>query len=106
VVAWVFFRADSISSALLVLSRMADPSNIVFGGVEMANALFIAFYAALAWFAPNTQEIMGYDHRNRRVGLDPAAWLTRPGFLYAAAATLAFGVMGISQHSEFIYFRF
>jgi alginate O-acetyltransferase complex protein AlgI len=106
VVAWVFFRADSLSSAMFVLSRMADPGSIVFGRGEMANALFIAVYAAIAWFAPNTQQIMGYDHKNRVVGVDPAAWLRRPGFLYAAAATLAFGVLGISQHSEFIYFRF
>jgi alginate O-acetyltransferase complex protein AlgI len=106
VVAWVFFRADTISSAMFVLSRMADPSNIVFGRGEMANALFIALYAAVAWLAPNTQQIMGYDHKNRVVGADPAAWLRRPGFLYAAAVTLAFGVLGISQHSEFIYFRF
>lgn len=106
VIAWVFFRADSISSAMFVLSRMADPTIIVFGRGEMASALFIALYAAVAWFAPNTQQIMGYDHKNRVVGADPAAWLRRPGFLYAAAATLAFGVLGISQHSEFIYFRF
>jgi alginate O-acetyltransferase complex protein AlgI len=106
VVAWVFFRADSISSATFVLSRMADPTNIVFGRGEMANAVFIAIYAALAWFAPNTQEIMGYDHKNRIVGENLNGWLQRPGFLYAAAATLAFGVLGISQHSEFIYFRF
>jgi alginate O-acetyltransferase complex protein AlgI len=106
VVAWVFFRADSISSATFVLSRMADPTNIVFGRGEMANAMFIAVYAVIAWFAPNTQEIMGYDHKNRVVGENPNAWLRRPGFLYAAAATLAFGVLGISQHSEFIYFRF
>jgi D-alanyl-lipoteichoic acid acyltransferase DltB (MBOAT superfamily) len=106
VVAWVFFRADSLSSALFVLSRMADPSIIVFGRGEMVHALFIAVYAAIAWFAPNTQEIMGYDHRNRMVGADTANWLRRPAFLYAAAATLAFGVLGISQHSEFIYFRF
>ena len=106
VVAWVFFRADSLSSALLVLSRMADPSTIAFGRAEIANAVFIACYAAIAWFAPNTQEIMGYDHKNRSVGIAPAAWVRRPGFLYAAAATLAFGVLGISQHSEFIYFRF
>jgi hypothetical protein len=106
VVAWVFFRADSISSALFVLSRMADPSTIAFGRAEIANALFIACYAGLAWFAPNTQEIMGYDHQNRSVGADAATWLGRPVFLYAAAATLAFGVLGISQHSEFIYFRF
>jgi alginate O-acetyltransferase complex protein AlgI len=106
VVAWVFFRADSISSATFVLSRMADPSNIVFGHGEMANATFIAVYAAIAWFAPNTQQIMGYDHKNRVVGENLNGWLRRPGFLYAAAATLAFGVLGISQHSEFIYFRF
>jgi D-alanyl-lipoteichoic acid acyltransferase DltB (MBOAT superfamily) len=106
VVAWVFFRADSISSATFVLSRMADPTNIVFGRGEMANAMFIAVYAAIAWFAPNTQEIMGYDHKNRVVGENLNGWLRRPGFLYAAAATLAFGVLGISQHSEFIYFRF
>jgi D-alanyl-lipoteichoic acid acyltransferase DltB (MBOAT superfamily) len=106
VVAWVFFRADSISSATFVLSRMADPTNIVFGRGEIANALFVAVYAAIAWLAPNTQEIMGYDHKNRVVGENLNGWLRRPGFLYAAAATLAFGVLGISQHSEFIYFRF
>ncbi len=106
VVAWVFFRADSISSATFVLSRMADPANIVFGRGEMANALFIAVYAAIAWFAPNTQEIMGYDHKNRVVGENLNGWLRRPDFLYAAATLLAFGVLGISQHSEFIYFRF
>jgi alginate O-acetyltransferase complex protein AlgI len=106
VVAWVFFRADSISSATFVLSRMADPTNIVFGRGEMANAMFIAVYAAIAWGAPNTQEIMGYDHKKRVVGENLNGWLRRPGFLYAAAATLAFGVLGISQHSEFIYFRF
>jgi alginate O-acetyltransferase complex protein AlgI len=106
VAAWVFFRADSLSSAIFVVSTMADPTNIVFGRGEMANALFIAVYAALAWFAPNTQTIMGYDHKNRVVGENLNIWLRRPGFLYAAAATLAFGVLGISQHSEFIYFRF
>src|SRR6201996_1182088 len=68
VIAWVFFRADSISSATFVLSRMADPTNIVFGRGEMANAMFIVIFAAIAWLAPNTQEIMGYDHDKRRVG--------------------------------------
>jgi D-alanyl-lipoteichoic acid acyltransferase DltB (MBOAT superfamily) len=106
VVAWVFFRADSISSATFVLSRMADPTNIVFGRGEIANAMFIAVYAAIAWIAPNTQAVMGYDHKNRTVGENINGWLRQPGFLTAAAAALAFGVLGISQHSEFIYFRF
>jgi D-alanyl-lipoteichoic acid acyltransferase DltB (MBOAT superfamily) len=106
VVAWVFFRADSISSATFVLSRMADPTTVVFGRGEIANALFIAVCAAIAWGTPNTQAIMGYDHKNRVVGENINGWLRRPGFLTAAAAALAFGVLGISQHSEFIYFRF
>jgi len=37
VVAWVFFRADSISSAVYVLSRMADPTQIAFGRGEMVH---------------------------------------------------------------------
>jgi hypothetical protein len=66
----------------------------------------VGVYALLAWFAPNTQTIMGYDHENRRVGEGLAGYRQRPFFLYAAAAVLAFGILGIQQHSEFIYFRF
>lgn len=106
VVAWVFFRADSLSSAWYIVSRMAEPANIVFGRAEMANAVLIAIYAAMAWLAPNTQAIMGYDHKNRTVGEALGAWKMRPLFLYATAAVLAFGILGIQQHSEFIYFRF
>ena len=106
VVAWVFFRAPDMATALAVLSKMADPSNIAFGRVEMVYALFVAIYAALTWFAPNTQEIMGYDHKNRAVGEGLRAQRMRPLFLYATAAVLAFGILGIQQHSEFIYFRF
>src|ERR1700722_10328356 len=106
VVAWVFFRAGTLSSALSVLSRMADPTQIIFGRGEMANTTFVVVYAALAWFAPNTQEIMGYDHTNRTVGETSGAWSRRPAVLYASAVVLAFGILGIQQHSEFIYFRF
>ena len=106
VLAWVFFRAQDMTTALAVLSKMIDPSNVAFGRVEMAYALFVALYAALAWFAPNTQEIMGYDHENRTVGEGLRAQQMRPLFLYATAAVLAFGILGIQQHSEFIYFRF
>jgi alginate O-acetyltransferase complex protein AlgI len=106
VVAWVFFRADSMPSALFLLSKMADPAHIVFGGEEMAYTLFIIVYAAIAWLAPNTQTIMGYDHKNRTVGEATGAWPKQPVFLYAIATVLAFGILGIQKHSEFIYFRF
>jgi alginate O-acetyltransferase complex protein AlgI len=106
VVAWVFFRADSLTSALSVLSDMADPGQIVFGHTEMIQAALIAVYAMIAWFAPNTQEIMGYDHKNRRVGENLSAWRQHAWLVYGGAAAFAFGILGIQQHSEFIYFRF
>jgi D-alanyl-lipoteichoic acid acyltransferase DltB (MBOAT superfamily) len=106
VITWVFFRPPDMATALSVLSKMADPGNVALGRVEMFYALFVAIYAALAWFAPNTQEIMGYDHKNRIVGENLRAQRMRPLFLYATAAVLAFGILGIQQHSEFIYFRF
>ena len=106
VVAWVFFRADSMASALSVLSKMVDPTQGSFGRAEMANMMFVAVYALIAWLAPNTQAIMGYDHNNRTVGETLGAWSRRPAFLYVSAAVLAFGILGIQQHSEFIYFRF
>jgi alginate O-acetyltransferase complex protein AlgI len=106
VVAWVFFRADSMTSALTVLSRMADPRHVVLGRGEIAEIGFLAIYAAIVWFAPNTQAVMGYDHGSRTVGQALGAWPRRPAFLYASAALLACGILGIQQHSEFIYFRF
>ena len=106
VIAWVFFRADSLSAAMSVLSKMADPTTIAFGRLEIAQTAFIALYAGIAWLAPNTQTIMGYDHANRTVGQGLGSWQMRPLFIYATAAVLAFGILGIQQHSEFIYFRF
>ncbi len=49
---------------------------------------------------------MGYDHARRTVGESLRQARLRPWFLYATAAVLAFGILGIQQHSEFIYFRF
>jgi alginate O-acetyltransferase complex protein AlgI len=106
VVAWVFFRADSLTSALSVLSKMTDPGQIVFGHSEMVQAALIALYAAIVWLAPNTQTIMGYDHKNRRVGDVVSERRQQPWLVYGGAAAFAFVILGIQQHSEFIYFRF
>ena len=95
-----------MDTALYVLAKMTNPTNIAFGRGEIAYTGFIVLYAGLTWFAPNTQEIMGYDHANRTVGEKMAAWRLRPLFLYATAAVLACAILGIQQHSEFIYFRF
>ena len=44
--------------------------------------------------------------RSRTVGDRLAQARLPPWFLYATSAVLAFGILGIQQHSEFIYFRF
>jgi D-alanyl-lipoteichoic acid acyltransferase DltB (MBOAT superfamily) len=106
VVAWVFFRADSLTAALDILAKMVDPAHSGHGKAEIARALPVVIYAAIAWFLPNTQTIMGYDHKKRIVGENLAAFGMRPWFIYAGAAVLACGILGIQQHSEFIYFRF
>ncbi|KYG22577.1 alginate O-acetyltransferase [Bradyrhizobium sp. AT1] len=106
VVAWVFFRAASVEWALRVLHAMVDPATIVLGRAEIAALVLIAFYAALVWLAPNSQSLLGYDHANRRIGEALRAGRMRPLFLYAASLVLAFGLLGIGSHSEFIYFRF
>ena len=66
----------------------------------------IAIYAAIAWLAPNTQAIMGYDHTNRSVGENLGLWRVRPWLRLWRRGGFAFGILGIQQHSEFIYFRF
>ncbi len=106
VAAWVVFRADDMPQAVSILAKMVDPSHIVFGRAEIIKSAVIALYAAITWFSPNTQQIMGYDHENRTVGEHLRAMRMRPWFLYASAVVLAFGILGIQQHSEFIYFRF
>jgi alginate O-acetyltransferase complex protein AlgI len=106
VVAWVFFRANDMVSALTILSKMAAPAHEQLSYREMLAGLFVFCYALIAWFAPNTQTIMGYDHYNRRVGEGLIRFSERPVFVYVAAALLGFGILGIQQHSEFIYFRF
>jgi alginate O-acetyltransferase complex protein AlgI len=106
VVAWVFFRADSLASAMTILSKMATPAHVDLNYREMLAAALVGVYALLACFAPNTQQIMGYDHHNRTVGETISPCPRRPALIYATAVLLTFAMLGIQQHSEFIYFRF
>ena len=55
-------------------------------------------------YAPCAGKVNTYDYAAYNSAL--GAWLNRPAFVYASAAALAFGILGIQQHSEFIYFRF
>jgi len=137
VVAWVFFRAESLDGALHVLKGMAGLNGLVLpyswldrmgplGGWLAAHGVafqnlatfgggrqltWIVALLAIAWFAPNTQQIMA--HYDPALGIprdsQPArrlAWRPRPA-LAVATAVLAFAaIVNLHRHSEFLYFQF
>jgi len=105
VVAWVFFRAPDLGSALSMLSTMAGLNGLpsltaIASGQALSPALmspiWLMWVAALALWtatAPNTQEIA-------------LAEQPRPAFAVACGALLAAAVLGLDQPTDFLYFQF
>src|ERR1700694_301816 len=58
VLAWVFFRADSLASAVSIVSKMATPNVFAFGDRERLAIAYVVIFGLIAFFAPNTQQLM------------------------------------------------
>ena len=136
VIAWVFFRADTLSDAIAIVQAMAGANGVTlpyrwldrlgaagpwlaqqgvvfantatFGGGAQLN--WIVICTLLVWCAPNTQEIL---RRFRpALGVEPAGparwWQWRPAWPWLAAAAVAgaCAVLSLTAISEFIYFQF
>ena len=135
VVGWVFFRAGSVEAAGHLLASM-----FAFGGVQIspfyalaiqdtsvarwmglllidsppALTLFVALAlpAAIAFFAPNSQEIFGRYYSPPLASARPAAanraflWAPRRVFAVIAALAASWAILGLTQVSEFLYFQF
>ncbi len=116
-IAWVFFRADSMSAALRILEAMAglhgfDRHDPYYFGMMELRWLIPAL--AIAWFAPNVQQIM----QRFRPALETypgeieplrVRWLEwRPSFMWALATALAsvLALINLTHVSEFLYFQF
>jgi alginate O-acetyltransferase complex protein AlgI len=145
VVAWVFFRASSFSAAATMLhamflgdgislphglARTLGPHNPVLGIVPLrfdgltpnglvepaASLRWIIGLAAIAWLAPNTQELLArYRPILGRIEAQPRAWpsirlVWRPSYawslLVALMAAAALANMWIGDNAEFLYFQF
>jgi len=136
VVAWVFFRALTFDGAVTMLEGMgglngvalpAAVGHIVGGSLTdvlaglgvrfeagegvafIRMSLWILGLAGIAFFFPNTQEIM----RRYRPALDlgrvrRGRWDWRPSLGWAAASAflLALGVLSLPEVSVFLYFQF
>ena len=136
VVAWVFFRASDLSTALGVLQGMLGMNGVTLpaalatplgGSMRYVEQIGIAFtlggagqfvkmyswitiLLAIALFLPNTQELMRDYRPALGYHVTPTAFLLRwtPNRRWAIAAALiaGVGILSLYRRSEFIYFQF
>ncbi len=118
VFARVFYTGESVDVAFRVLGSMTSFS----GGLEVHLAsvtasarqiLWLVIPLAIAWFAPNTQEIMArftpaLVSRKREENVVEGWWQWRPTGTWAVATCLLLVValVHLSRVSPFIYFQF
>lgn len=134
VFAWVFFRAPDFHTALEIINSMTGIYGITlpgrslfkFGLAESIESIGIHFGPAtlfygkeviwiwiaalwsLAWFAPNSQQILAaYQpalHQESYWGW--LRWSPNKIWMTITAGTLIFSVIGMEKVSEFLYFQF
>ena len=128
--AQIFFRADSVGAALSILANMTNvpdltgltcwpwsssqcvqPVILQAPDMPMRELAFLAATMAIAWFAPNTQEIMTSYEPGLNLGarrrLPPfLAAIDSPGWALAFGLVLFLGLYCIRDGQPFIYFQF
>ncbi|MBN9546138.1 MAG: MBOAT family protein, partial [Alphaproteobacteria bacterium] len=116
-VAQIFFRADTVADATALIAGMVGlhAGGALSGwaynfGSEAQSILRVFAFFGMAWFLPNTQQIMakfpaalGQIAANRYRLLE---WM--PDLKWAVSMGLAAGlaIASLTQHSEFLYFQF
>jgi D-alanyl-lipoteichoic acid acyltransferase DltB (MBOAT superfamily) len=146
VIGWAFFRSPTVGGALTLVGGMfglhgaALPAGLAFafapvhgllaalgvGFADISGAQMISTYAwvavllAIAFLAPNSQELMarfepvlemsrGVAGKAPRDGGRPRsrlAWSPTAGWAVATGALIFVGVAAITRHSEFLYWQF
>jgi len=113
VLAWVFFRAETFSAAMLIIQGMfgLHTSNMT---MPMDSLSYIAILLTIIWFAPNTQEWLSHYHPafnypgKQKVILPRGvpSWRAtrRTAILMAFSAFIS--ILYLTRDSEFLYFNF
>jgi len=123
--AWVFFRAESLDGALVLLEAMSNPGNLTSPRNFLMSSnqsvftdygpSFIILLLYVVWYLPNTYEIMvryrpgidSYGHLSGAEALRPRfIWRMNGGWAAAVGLVAALAVFGMGNVSEFLYFRF
>lgn len=129
VIAWVFFRSENLGSSIEMLKAMAGNNGITIppslvslmpglpkshSGVDSGTAMLVSItLLAIAWIAPNTQQITSYVGPKGVYGSSDAGepqtafhWSASPRWAIATGCLLGITLMFMSKVSEFIYFQF
>lgn len=139
VFAWVYFRAPDLTTANhLVFSMLGcsgasipegiflhlGPFKFIVEGLGIGSYLgggtqfietwcWVIFSASIAFFMPNTQEIMSQfepalaeEHQSQPVSTPRLLWQPNPKNAVALGILLALGVLALSRPTEFLYFQF
>jgi D-alanyl-lipoteichoic acid acyltransferase DltB (MBOAT superfamily) len=133
-VAWAFFRADSLDTAVALVKAMAGCNGLDWP-VEWKPALqaalpwgvdawqfrpastfvampplnWLTWLFAVVWLLPNTQQFMGRYSPALDAGDGDSshpAWCPHPAWALAIAAIALLAMMQMSHVSEFLYFQF
>jgi alginate O-acetyltransferase complex protein AlgI len=113
VVAWVFFRSEDVGSAVQMLFAMAGNNGVArLESLDSAALLIVTALLAIAWLAPNTQELTGYvgpegaHEASESHRLPPIRWQLSARWAMAVGCLFGSALMLMSKVSEFIYFQF
>jgi D-alanyl-lipoteichoic acid acyltransferase DltB (MBOAT superfamily) len=116
--ALVLFRAETLDGALGVYAAMSHSPAL--DGALARNLSWLVLWLAVLWLWPTTQQIMRYQPpafddkparddpppRWFRPLADRLTWRPSRGWALAAGALFAFGLLNLTQVSEFLYYRF
>ena len=116
VIAWVFFRAESLPGAMHLLAAMVGANAELQSGVDGDSVKMLVLLLLLAWYAPNTQQLMiryqpAFETCKGELKAWKYSWLQwRPSLIYAVIAAVLFMVslktMMTVPESVFLYFNF
>ncbi|NNM52245.1 MAG: MBOAT family protein [Pseudomonadales bacterium] len=104
VIAWVFFRADNIPSALVLVSSMVHPdasSPEVLFPLRSPVWRWILCLMCISFWAPNSQEILN-PHQSPGI----LRWQPNLTWLILTILVLLYSLTHMELVSEFLYFQF
>ena len=115
---WVIFRSDTLNSALSIIQSLLglhSAPDSEFNNIKI-NEDRLWFFLFIAWFAPNTREIMSRyfsannksDKSQQSSELESHWYHWYPNQWWAALTAILFimSLLGLTHSKEFIYFQF